>query len=401
MLGSFRKRGCTCKKKRCTCGAKWHYRYDIIDPKTGKRKQKETPGFSTKGEAEEEAKKILASLQQGTFVEEKDITFEAFAEQWIKLYSSSGKVKISTIDIRRSKLNMILKTFENIKLKDITLLAYQNMLNELSEKGFARKTICSVHETGSLLFKKAVSLGIIATDITKSAEIPITKKSVEEMDLEPEIPKYLEKEELSIFLKTARESANVVDYPLYLTMAYTGLRVGELSALKWSDVNFNDYTINVTKTIYRRLDAVRIYLLQTPKTKSSRRKIDIDETVISALKAHKEYQDSCRIPNDPNYHDKDFIFTSNVYPGYPVTSNGIRRRMQILLRRAKLNSELTPHSLRHTHTSLLAEAGVSLETIMNRLGHHDDKITRKVYLHITKPRKIEASQKFAELMRGI
>jgi integrase len=60
-----------------------------------------------------------------------------------------------------------------------------------------------------------------------------------------------------------------------------------------------------------------------------------------------------------------------------------------------------PHSLRHTHTSLLAEAGVELLQIMERLGHTDDETTTRVYLHITKDRKKEASQKFGELMRGL
>ena len=61
---------------------------------------------------------------------------------------------------------------------------------------------------------------------------------------------------------------------------------------------------------------------------------------------------------------------------------------------AGINQELTPHSLRHTHTSLLAEAGVALEQIMDRLGHSDDQITKNVYLHVTQEMKKEASQKF-------
>lgn len=72
-----------------------------------------------------------------------------------------------------------------------------------------------------------------------------------------------------------------------------------------------------------------------------------------------------------------------------------------LLRLANLNNALTPHSLRHTHTSLLAETKVTLETIMERLGHTDDDTTKKIYLHVTKPQKKEASQKFAELMRDL
>ncbi len=87
--------------------------------------------------------------------------------------------------------------------------------------------------------------------------------------------------------------------------------------------------------------------------------------------------------------------------GYPIVIKNVRDRMKRLLAIAGLNEDLTPHSLRHTHTSLLAEAGVSLEQIMDRLGHSDDQITKNVYLHVTQEMKKEASQKFAELMRSL
>ena len=66
-----------------------------------------------------------------------------------------------------------------------------------------------------------------------------------------------------------------------------------------------------------------------------------------------------------------------------------------------MNSKLSPHSLRHTHISILAEAGVVLEQNMDRLGHSDDQITKNVYLHVTKEMKKEASQKFLQLMRSL
>ncbi|WP_432806515.1 tyrosine-type recombinase/integrase [Rummeliibacillus stabekisii] len=66
-----------------------------------------------------------------------------------------------------------------------------------------------------------------------------------------------------------------------------------------------------------------------------------------------------------------------------------------------MNSKLTPHSLRHTHISLLAEAGVALEQNMVSLSHSDDQITKNVYLHVTKEMKKEASQKFLQLMRSL
>ena len=102
------------------------------------------------------------------------------------------------------------------------------------------------------------------------------------------------------------------------------------------------------------------------------------------------------------YHDEDFVFTKEVkYPGYPENVNTIGIRMARLLSFAKLPTTLTPHSLRHTHVSLLAEAGVSLPEIMERLGHKNDTVTREIYLHVTKTLKKEAAQKFDRLMDGL
>ncbi|KAB7665558.1 tyrosine-type recombinase/integrase [Bacillus sp. B1-b2] len=99
---------------------------------------------------------------------------------------------------------------------------------------------------------------------------------------------------------------------------------------------------------------------------------------------------------------RGFIFTNlNHLPGYPILTKFVVNRMKRLLKHSGLNSKLTPHSLRHTHTSLLAQAGVELDEIMDRLGHEDDEITKKVYLHITSHRRKNASNKFSNLVRSI
>ncbi|WP_282939457.1 tyrosine-type recombinase/integrase [Paenibacillus sp. RC67] len=75
--------------------------------------------------------------------------------------------------------------------------------------------------------------------------------------------------------------------------------------------------------------------------------------------------------------------------------------MRRILKQASLVTNLTPHSFRHTHTSLLAEAGVGLQEIMERLGHKDDEKTKSVYLDVTKTMKKEASHKFNQLMKSL
>ena len=136
--------------------------------------------------------------------------------------------------------------------------------------------------------------------------------------------------------------------------------------------------------------------------KSSKRVIEVDDLVIAELEAHRAEQNVVKMKFRKTYYDKDFIFAmTGENCGYPIYVKKIENRMARMLKLSGLNEELTPHSLRHTHTSLLAEAKVGLEEIMERLGHADDEITRKVYLHVTKTMKKEASQKFSELMKSL
>lgn len=410
MKGSFRKRGCKCSdKKKCKCGATWSFRIDVgQDPVTGERIPKNGSGFKTKGDAEIAAAKLLTEYKNGTYISEKNLTVEEFSEQWLKIYAATGNVRDSTVDIRRAKLKIILKYFKKIKIKNVTKKMYQDMLIDLKEKGnakkkgYAKKTIESVHETGLLFFAAAVELEIIAINPTLNARVPAFPQVISETEEEAELPEYLEKEELAVFLRTAKENDEDMDYPLFLLLAYTGIRVGELSVLKWRDIDSKQNTISITKTLYHKRNDEGRYALNPPKTKKSKRVIDIEEAVLDELEKHRARQNIIRMEKRKTYYDKDFVFPHDEYAhGYPQSQIAINRRMKRILKMAGLNITLSPHSLRHTHCSLLAEAGVSLETIMQRLGHKSDRVTREIYLHVTKTQKKEASQKFGALMSNL
>jgi hypothetical protein len=129
MKGHFYRRGCTCKKKKCTCGSKWAFTVDIgLDPITGKRKQKVRSGFNTKQEAEESAATLIHELNQGTYLEETDKTFRDFAIEWLPIYSDSKDVKPGTIRVRLHEIGKLLPYFAQLKLKDITRKMYQDAL---------------------------------------------------------------------------------------------------------------------------------------------------------------------------------------------------------------------------------------------------------------------------------
>ncbi|WP_339820491.1 tyrosine-type recombinase/integrase [Paenibacillus sp. FSL R7-0216] len=404
----FRKRGCKCEEgKKCTCGATWSVTVDIgRDPVTNKRKQKELSGFITKLDAKNAAAALITEFQQGTYVQEKNITFKEFVKTWLESYSST--VKISSVRVRKHESGRLMKYFENMKMKDITKKMYQDALNDLqktdeTKKGLAFNTLSGVHSTGRMIFSKAVELDIIKNDPTQYAKLQRPQKTVEEIEQEEEVAKYLEKEELAKFLDTIREHGLDQDYVIFLILAYSGMRAGELCALRWSDLDSDEHTISITKTYYNPSNRTREYQLLTPKTKASRRKIDMDPMVFKELQKHRKKQKEIMMEYRTTYHDGDFVIakTDALNAGYPEFIKTIENRMRRLLKISGLNEKLTPHSLRHTHTSLLAEAGVGLTEIMERLGHKDDDTTRNVYMHVTKTMKKEASQKFAELMRSL
>ncbi|PGV47024.1 tyrosine-type recombinase/integrase [Bacillus sp. AFS037270] len=395
---------CKCEGKKCKCGASWAYIVDVgKDPKTGKRKQKKKSGFRTKKEAEAAAAIINNEINQGLYIEESDVTFEDFAYEWLSLYEGTGIVKESTVRIRKHEIKRLYDYFAKLKLKDITRRQYQNALNDLKKRGYAQNTIEGAHRTGRMIFKKAVELEILKKDPTEYTQVPRQQITIAELEEQNGLPNYLEKKELKHFLNIAKKFGLDQDYPIFLLMAYTGLRAGELCALKWRDIDFEAHTISISKTYYNPTNNKKEYKLLTPKTPTSVRIIDIDEIVINELSKHKVVQKQTMMKYRDIYHSEDFVFASidEDLPGYPLYIKKIENRMRRLLKIAELNPEHTPHSLRHTHTSLLAEAGVSLPQIMERLGHKDEDTTKNVYLHVTKEMKKEASQKFKELMENL
>lgn len=317
------------------------------------------------------------------------------------LYIDRTGAKPGTIRLREYNIRKLLHYFAHIKIKDITEEAYQVVLNDLKDQGLAKITIEGVHTTAKLIFKMAVSRRLVKINPTENAYIKRDPQVIIESD-EEDLPKYFEKEELALFLDTIKENGLFMDDVIFMTLAYTGMRVGELVALKWGNIDFRKNIIHITKTYYNPKNNTREYQILPLKTRKSRRKIMVDETIMKVLEKYKAEQDKIVSRLGASYNDKGYVFANfNRHPGYPILIKLIASRMARLLERSGLSPNLTPHSLRHTHTSLLAEAGVGLEVIMDRLGHQDDEVTRNVYLHVTNEMKRDAADNFGNLMRGL
>lgn len=201
------------------------------------------------------------------------------------------------------------------------------------------------------------------------------------------LEKFMDSEELARLLASmkVKKWKMVTEF-----LALSGLRIGEFIALNRSDVSIDnenpiENVIRVTKTYYVNGSTVT----QNTKTDASTREVFIQselKEVIARIEEWRTAQDltACEIffPNE-----------KSGYMSYHAYNKYLRENTENILGR-----KLTAHALRHTHTSLLAEKGIPLETISRRLGHGDSEITKQVYLHVTKNME-EADRKLLESVR--
>ena len=379
-------------------GTKWAYRaYAGKDPVTGKDKQASKSGFLTKKDAQLAAALFERQFHSGEYVQPSAITFEALYNDWLKHYLSQG-AKESSHRARRIALNHVVNEFGNTLIQKITKKDYQDMIDDLSSR-YSANYVSSMHTSANMVFSYAYENKMIKEIPSKDVKLPKKKKTVADLEKDSINEKFLEKEELEEFLLAAKDEGLEGDLLTFAMLAYTGLRVGEMIALKWADIDFANQTLRVYKTCYNPTNNKLHYQLLTPKTESSVRTLTIDPVLVDLLLEYKREQEKVITENKMFHHDNGFIFATN--EGYPKTIKTISNRLQRLLKKTSIQKRITPHSFRHTHTSLLIEANVHIKEIQERLGHSDINTTMDIYAHMTKNVKKEASNKFGNLMKDL
>ncbi len=379
-------------------GKTWSYHiYLGIDPLTKKRMEISKGGFKTKKEAAAAARIVEMEKENGTLIKESRMSFEEFAKDWLKSYGRSG-VKISSVRAREKEMKHFISVWGSFPISKITKKMYQDRILDLSEK-YSHNYMDGIHAAGRMIFRQAVELGLMKVNPTENFKLPKKQSSVEDLEKSEEEYKFLEKEELASFLKLCQTDGLEMDTLVFTTLSYTGLRIGELLALKWSDIDLEEGKLRVTKTLYNPNNNYLNYQLLTPKTTGSIRTIKIDDMLVSMLKKHKIKQNEIKLKNAKFYKNEGFIFARD--DGYPQLRKVFETRLKRLLKKAGIEKNITPHSFRHTHTSLLIEAGVGIKEIQQRLGHSDINTTMNIYAHMTANMEEKASQQFSKLMKDL
>lgn len=371
-------------------GVRWLYKYyGELDPETGKKKQSTKRGFKTKREAQLDAAKTEQEVADGTFVsQDKTSTFEQVYEQWYE--TNSPNFKPSTKKAVRSKFKkQLIPHFGALKMKDITRSYCQDVINKMAQQ---IKTVDNMKMYANQIFEHAIKMDIRQTNPMKGVIIP--KRASEHMadNSDDQELNFLDKKEIRTFLDIAKKEFSLRDYVMFHMLIYTGARKGEISALRWSDIDFKSKMLNLNKTLFQ---ADGAFMSLTSKTRASRRTISLDDTTIALLKKFNTEQKKRQLAALEPSHT-DMLFTRE--DGTPIRLAYLNDRLDDLIRKHNLKP-VTVHGLRHTHASLLFEAGASIKEVQERLGHSDIKMTMNIYTHVTKAVKEQTAARFDSFMK--
>lgn len=352
----------------------WQYRVPYKED--GKHKHKSGNGFATKKEAQLAALKVENMLQRGQKVND-DSEFIEYFNNWYEVFKKDKHSQKNNRDILLA-INTSKKFFKHTKLKDIDRQMYQKFINWYG-KDHATATVRKVHIYTKGCLLDAIEEGLIHKNPTHKI---VAKGTVAERD---ERSKYLNKSET---VKLINELKNKIKpqwqsrYIILVGLA-TGLRFSEILALAWSDINFKEKTVKVTKSY----DYTHTKQIQKTKTESSKRVISIDDDTLKLL---KEYKLATQISNSKYvFLTKDLTSLSN---------NAVNKSLKKACIRAGI-TEITFHSLRHTHCSLLIYQGINIKYISKRLGHSSISITYQVYGHVLDELEQRESSKVDEMMQ--
>ena len=380
-----------CRKVKNKSGEVWECVADgPRNPATGKRNQIKRRG-RTRAEAKKKVEDEIRSLKEDGIDQRANqhITFDRLAEKWLEVYEASG-VKRGSVRIRKKEVNLLNGYFAKSPVADITHFMYQNMLIDLDKRDYAKNTINGVNTCANMIFKYAKRNKLIRDNPREGAVIPTKPKTVEQLESDEIEESYMEYEELELFLDAVMKIGLDLDQERFYTLAFTGMRPGELLALKKDDIDFESNTIRVSKTLYNENNNMREYDLETTKTKKARI-VDMDPLIMHMLKRLIHRNDKHKMKYSTlidDFHDENFVFQRP--NGYPFVTKNIADRMRRILKYTDIKKKLTPHSFRHTHISMLTEAGEDLPTIMERVGHEDPDTTLKIYTHVTKKMKVKS-----------
>ncbi len=335
------------------------------NPETGK-KQRKWYTHATRREAEAQLAQLLVQVQAGGGVPPTRLRAGDYLEQWLRDYAVGALAPSTLMSYTRIIHRHLIPGLGKVPLARLTAQAIQWYVSQASNRGLSSTTALYHYRVLHEALQHAVRWGVLIRNPADFVDPPRRRR------LEMRV---WDEEQVRLFLAEAKRSSP--HYSLYLAAVLTGMRQGELLALRWKDVNFAQAIASIQQTFYR-LNGKLIF--REPKTAKARRTVALSPALIEELHRHRDAQTRNRDLWGPEYEDRDLVFCQS--NGKPLHAhNLVERDFKRLIQRTGL-PRIRFHDLRHSHATHLLRAGVHPKVVQERLGHSTPAFTLAVYSHV-------------------
>lgn len=353
---------------------------------------------SSKAEVKSKAREYLTKLENG-YREPERITLSDYVEYWMKTYKLNKVEPTSYSRMYRTYISHIKPTIGDKMIGEVTTSVVQNLIDEYANpsnsdvKPLARSGLKKILHLLSPAFAMAVQEKIVAENPCDNVIIPkescVSKAKKEQWALDDTQIEQFKESALSRYKSTGEYCSR--DAIVLLLMLNTGTRVGEMQALKWSDIDEHRKSIRVSRTVQSNIrdwsptaeKKIQTRIKASPKTASGNRVIPINDTIATYLEILRGYDERHGIQSE-------YVACTNI--GTMTNTRNLQRSLDRVSKRMELPPEhkLTLHTLRHTFGSVLLRNGVNIAVISRLMGHANINVTLQNYIHVLQEEQVNA-----------
>lgn len=338
------------------------------------RRKRHTLFGETKQAVQEELARVQMSLLEGVFIEPSKLKVSDYLDRWLEDAAKPTIRETTYVSYRGIIKNHIKPQIGGIVLNKLTPIHVQAMYAALERRGASPRIRQLAHAVLSRSLKQAVKWDLLIRNVCLAVDPPrVAKRCVE----------VLSPAQVTDLLSEAK--GHRLEAILMVAIG-TGMRLGEIFALKWENVDLDRAVLYVRHSL---MEVGGKVTLSEPKTSKSRRKIDLPQSVVAALREHKNRTE------DEGFGEEPWVFCSTT--GTPLRRTHFRSNVFSKWTKAA-GVSIRFHDLRHTSASLLLAAGIHPKVVQERLGHSQIGITLDIYSHVLPTMGLEAAAKLDSVL---
>ena len=349
------------------------------DPATGKRKQQWVSVRGTKKDAEKRLAELLHQLDTGAYIKPSITTLTEYLEGWLKNYTWLDLAPRTAEVYEHICSRHLIPALGNIALSQLKPEHLQRLYSEKLSSGLSAQTVRHHHAVLHKALQSAIEWGLLVRNVADAVSPPRVHR--------PEMQTWAE-DEITTFLKAAEATPY---FALFYLALFSGMRRGELLALRWCDVDLPLCQVYVYRSLHILKGGKVVF--RAPKTAQGRRMIALSPSTALVLREHRERREAIAAMLGMPLEVDNLVF-SNI-DGKPLLPNTVTHAWIKLVRRTGLKP-IRLHDARHSHASLMLKQGAHPKVVQERLGHSSIQITLDTYSHVAPGLQEAAANRFDE-----